>query len=481
MFDSSKYRENVRWSIASISLVYKIPTSEGSRIILTLSIIIAMRSDGMNEANTTRRQLLGVTGAAIGGALAGCVGGQGGGASNQSQQGKTVTFLNDRSARDVWEAAAKEFSSDSEYNVEITWLPKGTSTNEQVAKMQSAGNLPALIFESSADCYTETLNGLTEPLTDVVNDLNVKDPVRVDGESYLVPVVSLPLMMIYRSDIVQGNPRTRDEWQSEAKRIQKQGQAAYGVAAGRTNAAATHMNQSLWNGGVDPYSGTGTNIKITLDQGNNRERTIKTFEWLQQMNEFGPKASGWTWGDFTGALIQEQLVGWAGLGGLAIQELQANRPDLISKFTPAPYPVASGQKPTQWWSYLEGIYSYKKADNVKGGKEFIRFFLKSDYYYEFLRQTAPTNFPTSLEAVQSNQYSKAEIFKTMPKFLDIVENNWDNMASVLNTGDNGAPNAIAADAYSQQLHGQAADQLLYGGRSPEKTVNWLAKQLRKLT
>lgn len=439
----------------------------------------------MNKLSVTRRQLLGAVGAAAGTGVAGCLGGPGGGTgsrtTNQSQQGNTVTFLNDRSSRDIWKAAVEEFNSGSDYTVEITWLPKGTSTNEQVAKMQSAGNLPALIFETSADCYSETREGLTEPLTSVVNELGVEDPVNIDGESYMVPVVANPLMMIYRSDIVEGNPRTRAEWQSEAERIQNQnGQAVYGVAAGRTNAATTHMNQSLWNGGVDPYSGTGTNIEITLDKGNNREQTVKTFEWLQRMNELGPQASGWEWSDFTGALIQGQLVGWAGLGGLAIQEIQANRPDLITKFTPAPYPVVSGQEPTQWWSYFEGIYSYKNADNVKGGKEFLKFFLNSDYYYKFLRQTAPFSFPPSLEAIQDNRYSNAKVYDTLPEYLDLVKNNWDMMASVLNTGDNGAPNAIAADAYSQQLYGQAADQLLYGNRSPEETVDWLAKQLRNL-
>lgn len=437
----------------------------------------------MDESSVTRRQLLGAVGAAAGTGAAGCLGGQmGSRTTNQSQQGNTVTFLNDRSSRDIWEAAAEEFNSGSDYNVEITWLPKGTSTNEQVAKMQSAGNLPALIFETSADCYSETREGLTEPLTGVVDELGVEDPVNIDSESYMVPVVANPLMMIYRSDIVEGNPRTREEWRSEAERIQKQeGQAVYGVPAGRTNAATTHMNQSLWNGGVDPYRGTGTNIEITLDKGENRERAVKTFEWLQRMNKLGPKASGWTWSDFSGALIQGQLVGWAGLGGLAIQEIQANRPDLTTKFTPAPYPVASGQEPSQWWTYFEGIYSYKNANNVKGGKEFLKFFLNSDHYYKFLRQTAPFSFPPSLKAIQDNRYSNAKIYNTLPKYIEIVKNNWDMMASVLNTGDNGAPNAIAADAYSQQLYGQAADQLLYGGQSPEKTVNWLAKQLRNLT
>jgi multiple sugar transport system substrate-binding protein len=54
------------------------------------------------------------------------------------------------------------------------------------------------------------------------------------------------------------------------------------------------------------------------------------------------------------------------------------------------------------------------------------------------------------------------------------------MAPVLNTGDNGEPNALAANAYSQQLYGQAASELLYGDRSPDETIDWLAQQLRNL-
>lgn len=444
----------------------------------------------MDEPTTTRRRLLGTAGAAIGLGTAGCIGssGQGGqgtnntgGTTNLSKQENKVAFLNDRSARDTWEAAAKEFNNNSDYTVEITWVPKGTSTNEQLAKMRSAGNLPALVFETSSDCYNETRKGRTEPLTDVVDELGVKNTVPVDGDAYMVPAVASPLTMIYRSDIVKGNPRTREEWQSEAKRIQDQeGQAAYAVPTGRTNAATTHMNQSLWNGGVDLYSGSGTDIEVVFDKGKNRKRAVQTLKWLQEMDELGPKASGWEWGDCTNALIQNQLVGWAGLGGLAIQEIQANRPDLTSKFTPAPYPVASGQDPSQWWSYFEGIYAYKKADNVKGGKEFIKFFMQSDYYFKYLRETAPFSFPTSKKGIQDERYRKAEIYNAVPKFLDVVENNWDQMAPVLNTGDNGKPNALAANAYSQQLYGQAASELLYGNRSPEETVDWLAKQLRNL-
>lgn len=449
----------------------------------------------MVDRTIPRRSYLKFAGAAGMAGLSGCIGGDGGDqtgptdadggsggtTTSQPQTGGTVHFLNDRGAREVWGAAAEEFNSQSDYELEITWLPKGTSTNEQLAKMQAAGNMPALIFETSADCYSETAQGLTEPLTDVVEELGVKDTVNVDGESYMVPGVAIPLNMVYRADVVEGEPRSWSEWQAEAERIQADtGQSAYVVPSGRTNAATTHTNQILWNGGVDPYSGTGDDISVDIDTGEPRDLAIEAFEWLQTMNDLGPQASGWEWGDLLGALIQEQLVAWAGLGGLAIQELLANRPELATEFTPAPYPVADDQEPTQWWSYFEGMYSYREAENTEGAKEFLTFFMESDYYFEFVRGTAPFNMPTSKDGLRDDRYASAEVFETHPEFLDLAEDNWEDMAPVLNTGDDGAPNIIAANAYSQQLYGQAADQLLYGGRSPEETVDWLAEKLRAM-
>lgn len=455
----------------------------------------------MTEHSPNRRQYLKLTGAAGIAGLAGCAGGDGdgdggdggGGGATETEAGtatgtptgntgNTVHFLNDRSARDVWEAAAKEFSSQSSYEVEITWLPKGTSTNEQISKMKAAGNLPAMIFETSADCYAETKEGITAPLTDVVEELGVKDTVSVDGESYHVPAVAIPLLMTYRTDVVQGEPRTWSEWEAEAERIKsEEGMNGYVVPSGRTNPAATHTNQILWNGGVDEYSGETDNIEVVVDKGDNRDRAVETFEWLQRMDEFGPKASGAGWGDLLGALIQGNLAAWAGLGGLALIEIQNNRPELTDKFVPAPYPVADDQEPTQWWSYFEGMYSYQDADNVEGAKEFMKFFLKSDYYFQFLRKTALFNFPTSKAGLDDERYAKADLIQEHPAFLDIVRDNWESMAPVLQTGDNGTPNSVAASAYSKQVFGAAADELLYGGKSPSETVDWLAAELRKFS
>jgi multiple sugar transport system substrate-binding protein len=452
----------------------------------------------MPRDSTTRRSYLKWVGAGGAAGLAGCASGGGGGGGEETTDdggesttatttasttaataGGVVNFLNDRSAREIWENAAAEFNSQSEYEVDITWLPKGTSSNEQVAKMRAAGNLPALIFESSTDCYRETKEGITTPLTDVVEELGVKNVVPVDGESYMVPAVAIPLIMTYRTDVVEGEPRTRSEWQAEAERIQAEdGASGYVVPSGRTNAATTHANQTLWNGGVDPYAGSGEDIEVLLDQGENREKAVESYEWLQTMDEFGPRASGWGWGDLLGALIQGQLVAWAGLGGLAIPELKANRPDLATKFAPAPYPAVEGRESTQWWSYFEGMYSYADAENTEGAREFLKFFLTSDYYFQFLRQTALFNFPTSLEGLRDDRYSSADLVDEFPDFLQLVEDNWDDMAPVLQTGDERSPNIVAANAYGQQMYGQSVDRMLYGDDSPGEAIDWLAEQLR---
>lgn len=454
---------------------------------------------------TGRRRFIKTVGAAGVAGLAGCTGQQpptstpadGGGSDGDgntdttpestgtttsgSSEGGTVHMLNDRSGREIWENAVQEFNSQSDYDVQITWLPKGTASNEQIEKMRAAGNMPAVAFETSTDAYRETANGNTAPLTDVVEELGVKDTVRYDGESYMVPVIAIPLTMIYRTDIVEGEPRTRQEWKAEAERIQsEENMAGYVVPSGRTNAATTHANQTLWNGGVDPYSGTGDDIEVVIDQGETRELAVQSYEWLQEMEELGPQASGWAWGDVMGSLIQEQLAAWAGIGGLALLEIIANRPDMAENVAAAPYPAVEGQDQFNWWSYFEGMYCYQDAENVEGGRDFIEFFVQSDYYYEFLRTTAGSNFPTSKEAIQDDRFSSAEILQDHPSFLEVVLENWESMRSVLQTGDDGAPNIVAANAYGQQLYGQSVDEMLYGEKSPGEAIDWLANELRNL-
>lgn len=401
--------------------------------------------------------------------------------SDSSGGGGTVQMLSDRSGRDIWESSIEEFNANSEYTVEVTWLPKGVSMNEQIEKMRGADNLPAIVFETSTDAYRETVNGATAPVTDLVETLGTLDPVRYQGESYLLPAVTIPLMGVYRNDIVQGDPRTRSEWAAEAKRInEEEGMGGLIMPRGRTNNATTQVNQNLWNGGVEIYQGPPDDIQVTLDQGENRQRAIETYSWMQDIAEFNPNTSGWEWGDTINAFVQEQAAAALTIGGLIILQVKANRPDLASKLRAMPFPSVEGVESDHWWAYTEGFYLYENASNLEGARQYLEFFMSSDFYLDFITETPLFNFPTSLEQVRSDTYQNVEIVSNHQQLVDIVVDNWEKMRPVLATADNGGPNIVSANAYGQQMMGQSADQLVAGGLSPEETVDWAAEKLRGL-
>jgi multiple sugar transport system substrate-binding protein len=451
----------------------------------------------MSDTPTRRRYLKAAGIAGIAG-LAGCAGTQtnatesggstdasttagGGSTPTTADSGGTVRMLSDRSARDIWEQSIQEFNSNSAYTVEVTWLPKGTSMNEQISKMKAAGNLPEIVFETSTDAYRETVAGNTAPVTGLVDTLGTLNPVVYQGDSYLLPAVTIPMMGVYREDIVDGEPRTRSEWKAEAKRInEEEGMGGLVMPSGRTNNATTQVNQNLWNGGVDIYSGPADDIEVTIDTGDNRQRAIETYRWMKELAAYNPNSSGWEWGDVANALIQEQAAAALTLGGLMILQAKANRPDLASKLTATPFPIPEGGQQGQWWAYTEGFYLHADTPNLDGAREYLQFFMSSDYYLQFIKQTPLFNFPTSLEQVNGDAYRSVELVQDHEKLVDIVANNWDKMRPVLATGTDGAPNIVAANAYGQQMMGQSADQLIAGDLSPEETVDWVAEKLRGL-
>jgi multiple sugar transport system substrate-binding protein len=240
------------------------------------------------------------------------------------------------------------------------------------------------------------------------------------------------------------------------------------------------MTQYLWQNDVEIYSGPTDDIAVTVDQGDNRALAVETFEWVQDMAEYSPNGSGWEWGDAIGALQQENAAAGVSVGGLPILIMQSNRPDLVQKFSPMPYPVPEGKAQDRWWSYMEGHLVRSDGDNTQGAREFVEFFSSSDKFFDFILSAPLFQVPPSREQLDADPMAENETLQEFPEVLDLVRDNWDVFTSVLETGDGGAPNLTAAKGYGNQAFGQAADQLLVGGRSPEETVDFLAETLRGL-
>lgn len=445
----------------------------------------------MARKYSTRRGFVTATGTAATVAVTGCLGGSdsgGSGGSDTDESGSdtsgstTITYLSDRGdSQQIIDQIIAEFEETHEYTVDVTYTSKGTSTDEQLQKMRAAGNPPDIVFDTAADAYRYQRDGKAAPVTETVQSGSLPDPVNVDGESYFVPTMVEPLMGWYRNDLYEENPTTWERWESEAQRLaEEEGINGYVVQSGQTNNADTSVTQTLWQNGVNIYDGPEGDIEVTIDDENNREAAVETFEWLQSMSSYAPNGSGWEWGDAIAALQQENAAAAMSVGGLPVLTIQGNRPDLVENLSPTAFPIPDGNEQEKWWAYMEGHVVWNDGEATEGARQFVDFFSSSDKFMDFLLTAPLFQLPPTEEGLESDAYTSNEIVQQNPEAMELVRDNWDAFTTVLATGEDNAPNIVAADAYSQQLFGQAADQMLVGGRSPAETVDWLADELRSL-
>ena len=426
--------------------------------------------------NYSRRRFVETAGAASAFALAGCLGG------GSSGSGGTIQYLSDRGdSKDVIDDIIAEFENEHDYSVEVTYTSKGTSTDEQLQKMKAAGNPPDIVFDTSSDAYRYQRDGNAAPVSEAVQGTGLPDPVNVDGESYFAPTMVEPLMGWYRNDLYEENPTTWESWTSEAQRVTENNDIdGYVVQSGQTNNADTATTQYLWQNDVNIYAGGVDSIEVTIDNDDNRAAAVETYEWLQQMAEYAPNGSGWEWGDGIAALQQENAAALMSVGGLPILTIESNRPDLVENLSPTAFPVPDGKGQDKWWAYMEGHVVWDEGEQTEGARQFVEFFSKSDRFMDFVLSAPLFQFPPTKEGLNSDAVKNNETIQQHQDVMDLVRDNWDAFTTVLATGDDGAPNIVAADAYGQQLFGQSAEQMLVGGKSPGETVDWLASELRSL-
>lgn len=441
----------------------------------------------MGRQVTTRRRLLQSTGVAATLGVAGCLGGKGGkgsgsGDGSGGDGSNTIKYLSDRGdSKEVVDEIISEFEQEHEYTVEVTYTSKGKSTDEQLQKMKAAGNPPDIVFDTSTDAYRYQRNGNLAPVTDAIQGSGLPDPVNVDGESYFAATMVEPLLGWYRNDIYSTKPTTWEEWMAEAKRVTEEHDIqGYVVQTGQTNNADTQITQYHWQNDVTIYDGPSSDIEVTIDKGENKTRAVETYQWVKEMAEYSPNGSGWEWGDAIAALQQENAAAAMSVGGYPILVISGNRPDLVENLSPTAFPIPDGKAQDKWWAYMEGHVVWKHGDATEGAKKFVDFFSKSDKFLDFVLSAPLFQFPPTKEMLDRDKVKNNEMIQKHQPVMDLIRDNWDAFTSVLATGTDGAPNIVAANAYSQQVFGQSAEQMLVGGKSPEETVSWVAEKLRSL-
>jgi multiple sugar transport system substrate-binding protein len=445
--------------------------------------------------NSRRRDVL--KGASVGlvAGFAGCLGGgngdgsDGGGTTgNGGDSGtETIVYLSDRSGmEDIITEIHDAFEEEHpEYTVENVFVPKGGVTEEeQIQQMKAAGNPPDVQFHAGTSIYSYALNGNLAPVTSTIEDTGIKDMMRMDGESYYVPTSLEPLAGWYRNDIFDEQPSSWDTALSESRRIgdEVEGMKGWAILSGNLTNPDSQLNQYLWGNEVEIFSGPQGSVEVVMDQGENRERAIEVFEWMKEIEQYGPNANGWSWGAGADAVQQGNLASHMGLGALTPLIVSANNMEIAETLELTPWPTPSDVTPSKLAAYTEGHCVRSDGNNTEGGKLFVDFFAKSDMVNEFLLGSPGFQMPMRKDNVsdyfgQDHDFLNSQWGQQMEQYL---LDNWDRFQTRLDTADNGEPNELGARSVSVATFGQTVEQLIVNDLSPEETVDWMAKELRAL-
>jgi len=400
---------------------------------------------------------------------------------------ETVVYLSDRSGmEDIITEIHGAFEEEyPEYEVENVFVPKGGVTEEeQIQQMKAAGNPPDVQFHAGTSIYSYALNGNVAPVTDIIEDTGIPDLMQMDGDSYYVPTSLEPLAGWYRADVFDEQPDTWEVALSESQRITENvdGMNGWAILSGNLTNPDSQLNQYLWGNEVEIFSGPQGSVEVVIDEGDNRERAVEVFEWMKEIEPYGPNANGWSWGEGADAVQQENLASHMGLGALTPLIVSANNPDVAENLELTPWPTPEGTTPSRLAAYTEGHCVRSDGNNTEGGKLLVDFFAKSDYINDFLLGSPGFQFPVKRDNVsdyfaQDNDFLNSQWGQQMEEYL---LDNWDRFTTRLATAEDGEPNELGARSVSVATFGQTVEQLVVNDLSPEETVDWMARELREL-
>jgi multiple sugar transport system substrate-binding protein len=235
--------------------------------------------------------------------------------------------------------------------------------------------------------------------------------------------------------------------------------------------------QHLWANNVDLFSGSPDDIEVIVDNGENKQNAIRTFEWLRNLAQYSPNANGWEWGEAATALRSNDAASHMSIGIDPVL-IKANQPDVLDQIFPGFYPTAEGADMSKWFTYFEGNVVRNDGGNTDGAKKFAEFMSKSPKIIDFVLTSPIFQFPPTKDQMETDQFQNNDLIKKYSGAVEMVKNNWDSMQAELLTADDGKPNPIAASSQINRAKGRATAQLLVNDSSPEETVNFLAEKLR---
>lgn len=366
------------------------------------------------SSGTSRRKVLKTTPlVALGGALAGCIGGDGDGGGGGGGGGEitVVTYRSSDAAKSVHQAYNKEFTDQTGINVNMVYTGFAEIT-ERISTMIRGGNTPDVIMGSldgtMGGPYQQDLLADLSEVADEVYDSSQRREVQdfclhVDDTFYSLPSRVTFQNGLVRADLLEQvghdpfgdsvytleNP-SYDELASWVQDVdQSSDVAGFGLGVDSGSRGGHETVQLLYSNGVEIFGGEPRKGELTLelDQGENREQAIESLEWLRDdIVPYADWGTDWGWGDLQAAYANEEIANLYYRWGRWAQMLgERGKPDIFEATKNYPAPQNNARSDNGLMRMATGQMAVlTNSNNTDGGKQWISNFIGSKYFFDNL-------------------------------------------------------------------------------------------------
>ncbi len=438
----------------------------------------------------TRRGFLRTAAAAAGGlALGGLASGPASEAAAPSTpRPRTISLLSGENNPDtikVTEAIFAEFKQRHPHVTTQGEFLDFDGANQRLSILLGSGDPPDIGKFNDSDIAEFALQGLLEPVTDVVKAMGgVPENLRliIDGEDYFVPQEINFWMLFYRRDLFEkAGLKPPTNWTSYLEVAR----ALTDVKAGRygnilvTNPATAYTSSEVlnyfWSHGVSLFRWDGKAWQVAVDEGENLERAAEVLAWFKQRAAYSPTTTTYQWADVNQAYASGKIGTAEYIGARTLDYLVREHPKLeeVTGVVQLPY----SRRPARQAS-LGGLCVFKKPDRDPGlAKELLLNMVQGDRYIEWL-WTVPGHLIPPSKQLFEGKWQTHPYLRKRKDLIDVIRQTWDNSYSPVRGPEGPQLNLPGAAIRPTKIYGTMVSNVVLANVSPKEAVKQGAKEMR---
>jgi len=382
---------------------------------------------------------------------------------------------------------AKEFEGfNPGIKVNMEFLPWKDVYTKTVAA-GAAGVLPEVSTPDPTPLMAFAAKGMLEPLDDVIQDLGRADffpqalsLTQYQGHDYSVPYRLQAMVLFYRKDLLDQKkikiPTNWKEWLDAAKLLTEDTNGdgvidRWGCVLpyGRTSWTDSILFMLIWQNGGSIFDEKN---QVTF----NTPAVHEALEYYKKMFPYSPKGSeAYSYNDSINAFITGKAAMSVYYGRL-VSRLAKDAPQLKDKFGAAlipsekkvAYPIGGGC-----------LSVFKRSKHPELGKKFIKHFMQSKHFAEFVNATPLHAIPSRKSIAQSKEFRNNELITAFPEIYDTLMKSISFSYSQM-SGPNNIPNMWLGEIAGANVFSDTVQRVVLKNEPPKDAAAWAAKRMEEI-